>query len=118
MTIVINKVLIRPVTFLLFTATGMITHSTLSPAELLKVGNTYEGERVADIFQPGDQDYAETAEQAVIVAKADASTTLYWSDAKTSSDKLEGMGYGKINLPGKAGKKQLVEVNSHLRKSS
>ncbi len=92
----------RSLRFLLLNAVVMLTFSLLSPAAPLMVGDEYGGGKVVYIFQPGDKDFAETADQAVIVAKADVSAALSWSDTKSSTDKLEGIGFHDRNLPNRA----------------
>ncbi len=105
----IQKVLIRLLKPLLLGAVGFVALSTHSMAAMLKVGDEYGGGKVAYIFQPGDNDYAKTADQAVIVAKADVSASLYWSDTRTSTDKLEGIGYYDGNLPRRVRQDRLVK---------
>ena len=98
----------RQLRLLLLTLIGMLTFSTFSPAAQLKVGDEYEGGKIVYIFQPGDKDFAETADQAVIVAKADVLANYTWSDTRSSIDKLEGLGSHDGNLPGHARQARLV----------
>ncbi len=100
---------------LLLTALNMITLSPLSPAAPLMEGDEYGGGKVVYIFQPGDQDFAESADQAVIVAKADVSATISWSDTRTSTDKLEGIGSHERRVPGRARQARLARVTPDFR---
>jgi len=83
----------RPLRALLLVAVAMVTFSPLSSAAPLMVGDEYGGGKVVYIFQPGDKDFAKTADQAVIVAKADVSATISWSDSRSAADKIEGIGF-------------------------
>jgi len=98
---------------LLLTVAGIITFSPLSLAAPLMVGDDYGGGRVVYIFQPGDKEFAETADQAVIVAKAEASSTLSWTDSRSSTDKLEGLGSSDRNLPARTRQAQLTTTITH-----
>ncbi len=100
---------------LLLTALGMVMLSTLSSAAPLMVGDAYGGGKVVYFFQPGDQDFAESADQAVIVAKADVSATILWSDTRTSIDKLEGIGSHERRVPGRARQARLARVTPDFR---
>ncbi len=88
----------RVLELLLLTALGMTTLSPLSLAAPLMVGDEYGGGKVVYIYQPGDKGFAEKADQAVIVAKADVSASISWSDTRSSTDKLEGIGSHDGNL--------------------
>ncbi len=101
--------------FLLLTALGMLTLSPLSPAAPLMVGDEYGGGKVVYIFQPGDKDFAETADQAVLVAKADVSAALSWSDTRSSTDKIEKIGSNGDNLSGSA-RQARIETTTFLIK--
>ncbi len=112
----LQKVFTRQLKALLLAAVGMVALSSQSSAAL-KVGDAYGGGVVAWIVQPGDKDYAETTEQAVIVAKADVSATLYWSDTRTATDKLEAIGFKDGNLQGRARQTRLTGSITHERNS-
>ncbi len=112
-----QEVFTRPLQTLLLTAVGTLALSPLSLAVELKVGDAYGGGKAAYILRPGDKDYAQSIDQAVIVAKADATTSLYWSDNRTATDKIDGMGFNDSNLHGYARQAQLTGSITHERNS-
>lgn len=94
----VKKHLTRSLMLLLLSATSMATLSVKSSAALLKVGDEFGGGKIVYIFNPGDKGYAERTEQAVIIGKADVSVNIYWSEAKTSMDRIDAIGYHDVNL--------------------
>jgi len=100
----------RLLKFLLLTFSAMTTLSSLTLAAPLMIGDEYGGGRVVYIYQPGDKRFAETADQAVIVAKADVSASSSWSDTRSSTDKLEGIGSHDGNLHERARQARNVQV--------
>jgi hypothetical protein len=103
-----KKYLSRSLMLLLLTAIGVATLPAKSSATPLKVGDEYGGGKIVYIFQPGDAEYAETTEQAVISPKTDISGNIFWSDVKTSTDKLDNLGYSERNRQGEARQNQFA----------
>jgi hypothetical protein len=102
------KILLARPQRLLLTIAGVITFSPYSQAAPLIVGDEYEGGRIFYIFQPGDKEYAETVDQAVILAKAETSSSLFWTDSRSSTDKLERIGAHGQNVQGSTRQARLV----------
>jgi hypothetical protein len=108
MKIFAKKNLSRSLRLLVLMAIAMTTLSVKLSAALLKVGDEYGGGKVANIIQPGDKDYADIAVQAVIIGKADISVNIYWSEAKTSMDRIDAIGYNEVNFQQNAHQNQLA----------
>lgn len=74
---------------LLITVLGTFALSLSAFGTPLKIGDDYEGGKIALILGPGDPGYGEIAKQFMIASKKEISETEKWPEAQKVSNKDE-----------------------------